>query len=213
MYNNSKIYSIRSNNTDLIYIGSTIQPLSKRLSGHRGSYSSYLKGGTAKYCKSYNILELGDYYIELIENFSCNNKEELHKKEGEHIRLNNCVNKVIAGRTKKEYREDNKDKIKELEKKWKENNKDKIGERQKIYREDNKEILRYKRKDKQNKIREDKKKENEEFKKTEEFKKIIEERRKRKTERDKERKLNLTDSKKEENRIRHNELQKIRRTI
>jgi hypothetical protein len=38
---------------------------------------------------------------------------ELDKREGEHIRNNNCINKYIAGRTMKEYYEDNKEKIKQ----------------------------------------------------------------------------------------------------
>jgi gas vesicle protein len=79
---------------------------------------------------------------------------ELNRREGEHIRNNNCINRYIAGRTKKEYREDNKEKIKEQKKEYYEdnkekikqyleNNKEKIKEQMKEYREDNKEkILR-----------------------------------------------------------------------
>jgi hypothetical protein len=33
----------------------------------------------------------------------------LHRREGELIRSNNCVNKFIAGRTKQEYRDENRD--------------------------------------------------------------------------------------------------------
>ncbi len=52
-----------------------------------------------------------------------------------------CINKRIECRTQKEYREDNKDKIKEREKKYRENNKEKIKEKDKKYREGNKEQL------------------------------------------------------------------------
>jgi len=58
----------------------------------------------------------------------CDNKEELTKKEGEYIRSTDCINKQIAGRTQKEYREDNKEKVKEQRKEYYENNKDKIME-------------------------------------------------------------------------------------
>jgi hypothetical protein len=115
-------------------------------------------------------------YIELYENYNCNNKEELNKKEGEIIRLfmndinYNVINKCIAGRTRKEWCEDNenylkewckeyrnnpdnKDKIKESHLKWRENNRDIIAETSKIfyknnieyynnYREINKDIIK-----------------------------------------------------------------------
>ena len=44
------------------------------------------------------------YYIELIENFPCNNIEECRKKEGECIRELGTLNKLIAGRTNQEYK-------------------------------------------------------------------------------------------------------------
>ena len=79
--------------------------------------------------------------IELLENYPCENKEELLKKEGEHIRNNDCVNKRIAGRTNKEWREDNKKHLKEYAKEYCENNREKIVKRNKKYREDNREKL------------------------------------------------------------------------
>ena len=33
--------------------------------------------------------------IELVENYPCNSKEELEKKEGEYIKNNECVNKLL----------------------------------------------------------------------------------------------------------------------
>jgi len=147
-YQNGKIYSIRSYQTDLIYIGSTTQSLSKRLGKHR----QYVKN---KKISSGEILKYPDYYIELIENFPCNSREELHKQEGYHIRknINICVNCCIAGRTKKEYNNDNKEKIKESQKIYKENNKEKIIGYRKQYLEDNKEKI----KESQKKYREDNK--------------------------------------------------------
>jgi hypothetical protein len=41
---------------------------------------------------------------------------ELDKREGEYIRNNNCINRCIAGRTQKEYYEENKEKILEQRK-------------------------------------------------------------------------------------------------
>ena len=123
-YKNSKIYKIVSpNNPDLIYYGSTTQSLSLRMSGHRSSYRMYISGEIKYYISSYDILKYEDAIILLVENFSCNNKEELRKKEGEYILNNECVNKRVAGRKvedrmdehnayQKMYREQNKEKIK-----------------------------------------------------------------------------------------------------
>jgi hypothetical protein len=59
--------------------------------------------------------DFNNWYIELYENFPCDNKEQLNKREGEIIREIATLNKNIAGRTIKEYYEQNKENI--LEKK------------------------------------------------------------------------------------------------
>jgi hypothetical protein len=152
-YKNGKIYTIRSHQTDQIYIGSTTQPLSKRLYEHRKKYKKYITG-EHYYISSFDILQYEDAYIELLEEYPCENKMMLEKREGELMRDNNCVNKYIAGRTRKEYYQDNKDKIKEYYqdnkdkiKEYTEENKDKINEYKKKYREENKDkINEYKKK-------------------------------------------------------------------
>ena len=95
-YNNGKVYTIRSRSRpDLVYVGSTTQTLSVRYAGHKR------KNNTS----SRQIIDIRDSYIELYEAYPCNNREELTKREGEVIRSMDCVNKNIAGRTPKEYRE------------------------------------------------------------------------------------------------------------
>lgn len=160
-YLNSKIYCIRSHQTDKIYIGSTTQALSVRMAGHRKDYKRY-KNGKYGYMTSFELLEYKDAYIELIKNVQCLCKEGLLKHEGEHIRNTpNCVNKVIAGRTPKEYyqdnkdnfkqyREDNKDKIKENIKQWKKDNKEQIKRHMKQYRQDNKDKIKQQKTQKHN---------------------------------------------------------------
>jgi hypothetical protein len=59
--------------------------------------------GEYAYVTSYEILKYDDHYIELVEKFPCADKAELHKREGEVIRANPCVNKCIPGRTRAEY--------------------------------------------------------------------------------------------------------------
>ena len=68
-YNSSKIYKICSNLTDNIYIGSTTQSLSQRLSEHVRRCNHYIKIDN-NYISSFEIIKLGDYYITLIE--ECN---------------------------------------------------------------------------------------------------------------------------------------------
>jgi hypothetical protein len=58
------------------------------------------------------------FYIELYENYNCNSKEELNRREGEVIREIGTLNKVIAGRTPHEYYKDNFEKKKEYEKQY-----------------------------------------------------------------------------------------------
>ena len=126
-YEEGKVYCIRSHATVGCYVGSTTQPLYKRFYKHKQDYNRWLNNNDLKYTTSYKVLEHGidDCYIELIENVSCNNKNELERREGEIMRItDNCVNKIIVGRTKKEYAEDNKEKIK----KYRDDNREKIKE-------------------------------------------------------------------------------------
>ena len=110
-YHRGKIYAIRSPKTDLVYIGSTIGRLSERLFTHKANLKQYITGGY-HYLTSYEITKFEDCYIELIEEFRCESKAELNRREGEIIRATeNCVNKYIAGRTHAEYRHDNREKL------------------------------------------------------------------------------------------------------
>jgi hypothetical protein len=127
------IYSIRSYHTELIYIGSTFGPLRQRLYRHKNNLKQF-NLQKYHYVSSYEIVQYDDAYVELVETYENVNKMELQRFEGHHIRQNKCCNKIIAGQTHEEYRENNKDKIKE----YRENNKDKIKE----YRENNKDKMK-----------------------------------------------------------------------
>ena len=113
-YQTSKIYAIRSHQTDDIYIGSTTLSLSARLGEHRRQFRYFTEGkGTKtryKGCKSRDLLQYDDAYIELVEEFPCETKEQLLKREGEIIRSTFCcVNRCVSGRTPQEYKEENKE--------------------------------------------------------------------------------------------------------
>jgi len=144
-YQTSKIYKICSYQTNEIYIGSTTQILCKRIAGHRVSYKRYKKG-KADYMTSFKILAFDDAYIELLELFPCDSKEELHKREGEEIRACECVNKIIPGRTKKEYHADNRESILAKMKQHYKDNKESISANKKQHYKDNKESISAKRK-------------------------------------------------------------------
>ena len=141
-YSKSKIYKIFCNLTGETYYGSTVQPLYKRVSEHKGDFKRW-KNGKFTYVKSFDIIERGDYTYSLVEHFPCDSKEELHARERYWIENNECVNKYIPGRTKEEYREQNKEKMKE----YREQNKEHIREYEKEYREQNKEHIREQKKE------------------------------------------------------------------
>jgi hypothetical protein len=136
-YQNGKIYTIRcrSDNT-FIYVGSTTQPLAKRWGEHKP------RGNNVKYQNMilYKTINNNwdDWYIELYEECPCENKEQLCRREGEIIREIGTLNSTIAGRTQKEYYENNAEKIKEQVRLYRENNKEKKREQEKLYRENNK---------------------------------------------------------------------------
>ena len=106
-YQKGKIYTIRCRDDEtLIYVGSSIQPLSVRWGGHK---RNMLK--KPHYPLYKNMLDKGVdmFYIELYETYGCNTKEELHRREGEVIReIGSLIreigslNKFIAGRTREE---------------------------------------------------------------------------------------------------------------
>ncbi len=141
-YQNGKIYAIRSHSTDKVYIGSTTQKLFKRLSGHVEDYKYN------NYVSSSEIIGLGDYYIELLCDYPCERREQLCAKEGEYIRQykDKCVNNSIAGRTQKEWGEDNKQKIAEQRKQYRDNNKEQLTEQKKKFYENNKQKILEQRK-------------------------------------------------------------------
>ena len=96
-YKNGKIYKLKCNITNKVYIGSTAERLlCQRLRYHVKSYNRYiLNMNKSHYTTSYDILENGNYTITLLEKCPCESKDELHARERYHIERNECVNKMI----------------------------------------------------------------------------------------------------------------------
>jgi hypothetical protein len=133
-YSRGKIYKIVDNTNGNIYVGSTTEPtLARRLAKHRSNFEQYING-KFHFISSFKVLENNNFEIILIENYQCNTKDELHKRERYYIDCLECVNKVIPGRTRKERDECNKDKLKQYKKEYNEINKDRVLELGKIYR-------------------------------------------------------------------------------
>ena len=100
-YSNGKIYCIRNYITDDVYVGSSCQSLCKRLSWHKSSINKKTKQNFPLYIKMRELDKI-NFYIELLENYPCTNKEELRAREGHYIREMGTLNKYIAGRTPEE---------------------------------------------------------------------------------------------------------------
>ena len=134
-YAKSKIYQIISPNYPVPYIGSTTLPLCNRMSTHRSHAKNKYKGFGG--LTSSVVINAGDAYIELIEEFPCENREQLSKREGEIIRERDCVNHRIPGRPFSEYaREnyhDNIERERERSKQYYQNNKEAIAKRMRAY--------------------------------------------------------------------------------
>lgn len=151
-YQTGKIYKIICNKTKLVYIGSTIQKyLCNRLKGHCHKYKMYLDK-RHHFVSSFKILENNDYYIELVELFPCNSKDELLVRERYYYDNIECVNNNKPQMTEdekkeyfKNYRIEHREERKIYKKEYDEINKDKHKIYGKKYHIENKEYKRERR--------------------------------------------------------------------
>ena len=141
-YQNGKVYKIESHLGDKVYIGSTTKKyLSQRMTAHRKNYNQWKNH---KRDLTTSFLMFDEYGIEncnivLLESYPCNSKDELTKQEAHHIRTTKNVNKVIPGRTEKQYYQDNKELICNQSKEYRLVNKDVITVNAKMWRDAHKE--------------------------------------------------------------------------
>lgn len=91
-YQDGKIYKLICLNTGLIYVGSTCQPLCKRLAGHKSTHNS---------TNSKKIIEQGNFIIVLIELFPCETVEQLRAREYEIIQNTTCINRKLLTEAEK----------------------------------------------------------------------------------------------------------------
>ena len=138
-YDNSKIYKIEPLNIENegdIYIGSTTKrKLSERMANHRYLYKKWKNGDNHK-LMSFDIFDkygIENCKIILIESISCEDKDALIAREQHYIRLMNCVNKRVEGRSTLEYRNEHKAHKKEYDSQYRIENKQKINKQKNTY--------------------------------------------------------------------------------
>jgi len=87
-YSKSKIYCIKSGQTDKVYIGATIKRLCERFSQHKSYYQKYMfNNQQGTYEDYYDILKFSDATIQLLEKIDCKDKDELNAKLQQYLEL------------------------------------------------------------------------------------------------------------------------------
>lgn len=131
-YQKSVIYKIVSNNPDILdcYVGSTTN-FNKRKASHKALHnnpnSTKYNFPIYKYIRDNGGWD--NFDMILIENYPCDNQNELHARERHFIEnLKANLNRVIPTRTPKEYREGHREEKKEINKKYQEYRDDSIIE-------------------------------------------------------------------------------------
>ena len=133
-YSKGKVYKVLNSIDDEIYVGSTCEALGQRMSKHRYNMK---KQPHYNLYKHMNELDVENFYIELIEHYPCNDVYELRAREGHFIREHGTLNKVISGRSEKQYYEDNKENYT----KYYKDNRERMLYLMKQYNENNKEYI------------------------------------------------------------------------
>ena len=126
-YSEGKIYKLYVTGVEeFCYIGSTITSLEKRMSVHM----CQAKSETQTKCYSLKLFEDdNEVVIELLENYPCDTKEELHARERYWIeQFPECLNKNLPGRDWKERWKKNREHNLQKHKEWVANNTEHIAE-------------------------------------------------------------------------------------
>lgn len=164
-YENGRIYKIVDVGFNKSYIGSTCEKLSVRFNRHKWKYNSYKRGLTER-TRSFDLFDefgVDNCKIFLIENFPCSSKEELEAREGYYQEINECINKQLAGRSHKQWTQDNKEHLQKYKHNWYKNNEDKVKENVKRHKEENKEHYQEYSKKYREKHKEELKKKNKDY--------------------------------------------------
>ena len=96
-YSNGYIYGIKCNTTNLLYIGSSIEPMKTRLTKHITDLKGYLgiNPRPRAYRSSFEVLMNDNYEMKKVCDYPCENKHQLEVREGLFIKHNNTCNKRL----------------------------------------------------------------------------------------------------------------------
>ena len=154
-YSNSVIYKLCCNDTAVsaVYVGSTTNFRGRKYA-HKSACSNTSDKGHNLYVYQFIRANGGwdAWSMIQIEAYNATTKRDLETRERYWLEtLAATLNRKVPTRTQQEYREENKEKAKELHKKWHEENKEKDKERKKKWRGKNKEKMKKWREENQDK--------------------------------------------------------------
>ena len=139
-YSKTQIYKIINYDCpELVYVGSTTN-FTKRKQQHK---AATVNSNSPKYKRKLYVSirdnsGWDNWKMIVICDYPCNNKREAEQKEDRYMmELKANMNMRRAFQTRKQYREENKDKIHDKKKQYYEDNKENIKENRRQYYEDN----------------------------------------------------------------------------
>ena len=144
-FQKAKIYKIWNNTNDKLYIGSSCSTLGNRMAKHR--YNARNSTENSLLYDEMRRLGIDNFFIELMEETPCENIEQLRAIEGKYIRKYGTLNKIIAGRTNKEWFDENREYKREMDRMYRQSHKEQNSENCKKWRENNKEYKSQKAKE------------------------------------------------------------------
>jgi group I intron endonuclease len=135
-YTKARVYKLTNDQTDDEYVGSTCNPLYKRLGQHKAD-------STKERCKNRPLYQLmnkigkQNFQMVLLEEYPCENREQLRARESYYIKLlKPTLNKIDAvtnnekrAQYAKDYYKENSNKIVEYSRLYREKNGDRISAR------------------------------------------------------------------------------------
>ena len=132
------IYKIVNDVNNEVYVGSTEMKLSQRFSCHK-RHCIFEKFKNYPLYKLMNDIGFNHFQIELLEEVEFETKMELRKIEGQYILNFGTLNKMVAGRSNKEYYEINKETLLNKIKLYRQSHIEEIRKTKKEYYENNRE--------------------------------------------------------------------------
>jgi hypothetical protein len=106
------VYILRSKHTPHVYVGSTKKSEVRRLQNHLNDYTRFTEGRT-KFKTPFHVVRYDDVHATVLEQCEFAERRELLQRERYYLNMYaaSAVNVRIPGRTMKEWREENGDKL------------------------------------------------------------------------------------------------------